>query len=58
MSYSVIRDLGSGMNYRKKGLQELLGLILHRRTERLVITHKDRLLSWCSRCASCRALKS
>ena len=40
----VIRDLGSGMNYRKKGLQELLELILHRRFERLVITHKDRLL--------------
>ena len=40
----VIRDLGSGMNYRKQGLQELLELILHRRFERLVITHKDRLL--------------
>ena len=39
----VIRDLGSGMNYRKKGLQELLELILHRKVERLVITHKDRL---------------
>ena len=25
-----IRDLGSGMNYRKKGLQELLELILRR----------------------------
>ena len=40
----VIRDLGSGMNYRKKGLQSLLELILNRRTERLVVTHKDRLL--------------
>ena len=40
----VIRDLGSGMNYRKQGLQELLELILRRRFERLVITHKDRLL--------------
>ena len=40
----VIRDLGSGMDYRKKGLQELLELILHRRLERLVITHQDRLL--------------
>ena len=34
----VIRDMGSGMNYRKKGLLEL---ILHRRTARLVLTHKD-----------------
>ena len=39
----VIRDLGSGM-IGKKGLQELLELILHRRFERLVITHQDRLL--------------
>ena len=42
----VIRDLGSGMNYGKKGLQELLELILHRRFERLVITHQDRLLGF------------
>ena len=27
----VIRDLGSGMNYRRKGLQELLELVLHQR---------------------------
>ena len=40
----VIKDLGSGMNYRKKGLQELLELILRRRIRRLVLTHKDRLL--------------
>jgi predicted site-specific integrase-resolvase len=40
----VIRDLGSGMNYRKKGLQELLELILRRRVARLVVTHRDRLL--------------
>ena len=32
----VIRDLGSGMNCRKKDLQELLELILHRRTEQPV----------------------
>jgi putative resolvase len=40
----VIRDLGSGMNYRKKGLQQLLDMILRRKMRRLVITHKDRLL--------------
>lgn len=40
----VIRDLGSGMNYRKKGLNRLLELILQRKMKRLVITHKDRLL--------------
>ena len=40
----VIRDLGSGMNYRKKGLHQLLELILERRVGRLVLTHQDRLL--------------
>ncbi len=40
----TIRDLGSGMNYRKKGLQQLLELILRRKICRLVLTHKDRLL--------------
>ena len=40
----VIRDLGSRMNYRKKGLQKLLELIRRRRMRRLVLTHKDRLL--------------
>jgi len=39
-----IRDLGSGLNYKKKGLQRLIALILDDRVERLVITHKDRLL--------------
>ena len=40
----VIKDLGSGMNYKKKGLLELLELIVHGQVSRLVITHKDRLL--------------
>lgn len=40
----VIKDLGSGMNYRKKGLNRLLDMILRKQMRRLVITHKDRLL--------------
>ena len=43
-SFLVIRDLGNGMNYRKKGLHQLLEMILERKTQRLVLTHKDRLL--------------
>ncbi|MBE9187986.1 IS607 family transposase [Microcoleus sp. LEGE 07076] len=42
--YEVIRDLGSGMNYRKKGLTKLISTILDGEVARLVITHKDRLL--------------
>ena len=40
----VIRDLGSGMNSNKKGLRDLLEMILRRQMKRLVLTHKDRLL--------------
>jgi putative resolvase len=40
----VIQDLGSGMNYKKKGLIRLIKLITSYQVERLVLTHKDRLL--------------
>jgi len=42
--FEVIRDLGSGMNYRKKGLNKLIEALLDDEVARLVITHKDRLL--------------
>jgi predicted site-specific integrase-resolvase len=40
----VIADLGSGLNFRRKGLQRLLSEILRRRVARLVLVTKDRLL--------------
>uniref|UniRef100_UPI0035CECFA1 IS607 family transposase n=1 Tax=Bartonella sp. AP88HLJMH TaxID=3243505 RepID=UPI0035CECFA1 len=43
-SYELISDLGSGMNYRKKGLKRLLDALIENEIGRLVITHKDRLL--------------
>ena len=43
-TFEVIADLGSGMNYRKKGLKRLLDDVLEGRIGRLVLTHKDRLL--------------
>ena len=43
-NFELISDLGSGMNYRKKGLQSLLQKLLNGKIERLVITHKDLLL--------------
>ena len=42
--HEVIADLGSGLNFRKKGLHQLLEMILRKRIRRLVLTHKDRLL--------------
>ena len=43
-SHEIIQDLGSGMNYRKKGLIRLIKMICSNQVERLVISHKDRLL--------------
>ena len=42
--FELISDLGSGMNYRKKGLVKLVNLICSNKVERLVLSHKDRLL--------------
>jgi predicted site-specific integrase-resolvase len=39
-----ISDLGSGLNYRKKGLNQLLTLIMAGHIDVLVLNHKDRLL--------------
>ena len=42
--YEVIQDIGSGTNYYKKGLTKLIDLILDNQVQRLILTHKDRLL--------------
>jgi putative resolvase len=42
--FEIISDLGSGMNYQKRGLKKLIQAILGNQISRLVLTHKDRLL--------------
>ncbi len=42
--FEIVADLGSGMNYHKRGLSKLLSMILDEKINRLVLTHKDRLL--------------
>jgi putative resolvase len=43
-SYEMIQDLGSGLNFEKRGLKKLLQNICSGKIDRLVLTHKDRLL--------------
>jgi len=43
-SHEVMQDLGSGLNYNKKGLQQLIKRICSGSVGRLVLTNKDRLL--------------
>jgi putative resolvase len=42
--YEVIEDLGSGLNYNKRGLRNLIRAICLAQVDRLVLAHKDRLL--------------
>ena len=42
--YKIIEDIGSGLNYNKKGLLELIKLIESNQIERIVLNYKDRLL--------------
>lgn len=42
--FEIIEDIGSGINYNKKGLRELLQKIIDRKVEKIVVLYKDRLL--------------
>jgi len=43
-SFEIIADIGSGINYNKKGLNKLIDLITNSEVEKVVILYKDRLL--------------
>src|SRR5574344_223842 len=42
--FEIINDIGSGINYKKKGLRQLLKLITQNKVEKVVVLYKDRLL--------------
>lgn len=42
--FEIISDIGSGINYNKKGLRELIGKICKNEVEKVVVFYKDRLL--------------
>ena len=42
--FKIIKDIGSGINYNKKGLKELLRLIATNQCDTIFVLHKDRLL--------------
>ena len=43
-NFEIIEDLGSGLNYKKRGIKRLIKMICGREISKLVLTHKDRLL--------------
>ena len=42
--FEIISDIGSGINYKKKGLKELLKLITQNKVDKVVVLYEDRLL--------------
>ena len=42
--FEIITDIGSGINYNKRGLKELVKLITQNEVDKVVILYKDRLL--------------
>lgn len=42
--YEIITDIGSGINYKKKGLQQLLTKINNQEISKIVVLYKDRLV--------------
>ena len=42
--YETLKDIGSGLNFKKRGFKKLIRMILQGQVSDLVITHRDRLL--------------
>ena len=42
-SYTTLSDIGSGINFKRKGLQTILDACLHRTIGDVVVAHRDRL---------------
>lgn len=43
-SFEIISDIGSGINYNKKGLNKLIDMVTNSEVEKIVILYKDRLI--------------
>jgi predicted site-specific integrase-resolvase len=41
--HTVVQDIGSGINFKRKGLQTLLERCMRREIQEIVVAHKDRL---------------
>ena len=42
--FEIITDIGSGINYNKKGLHQLLDMVMSSEVEKIVVLYKDRLI--------------
>jgi DNA binding domain, excisionase family len=42
--FDMITDIGSGINYNKPGLQQLIKEIVNNQVDKVIVLYKDRLL--------------
>ena len=42
--FDIITDIGSGINYNKKGLNQLIDMITNSEVDKIVVLYKDRLI--------------
>ena len=42
--FEIISDIGSGINYNKKGLNQLIDMITNSEVDKIVVFYKDRLI--------------
>ena len=43
LGYKIVKDIGSGLNFKRKGLIRIIGYALNKEIEELVLAYKDRL---------------
>lgn len=42
--FEIVTDIGSGINYKKKGLQYIIDKVLNSEVDKIVVLYKDRLI--------------
>jgi predicted site-specific integrase-resolvase len=42
--FEIISDIGSGINYNKRGLNQLINMVTNSEVEKIVVLYKDRLI--------------
>jgi len=42
--FDIIKDIGSGINYNKKGFNQLIDMITNSEVEKVIVLYKDRLI--------------
>lgn len=42
--FEIITDIGSGINYTKKGLNQIIDMVTNSEVEKIVVLYKDRLI--------------